>query len=305
MRDMKGRWCLPALPAAGRALLLALALLLGLPWAAAAQTFPGGQLAVRSDGFLFWIQGGQRHVVYPAALPDDQLNALPESVPLDATLQPALDAARQIPGALVVRSDGFIFWVQGGERHLVRAASLDDDAINALPEGVPLNAALQLGPQPPLEAFTQPPGSTPSVPLPLGQSCRCTIIRATGQRSDFQISITDVQRDAWARLRSTNPSNQQPRPGSEYVMVTLNITYIQGPSDLPVSFNRFDFVMVDSNGVVHSPAFVFEPQPFVSQTTYPGSQVGGMITFEVPRGDQGLLLVWRYNSDRPYWFSIA
>lgn len=302
---MKGRWCRSSVPAAGRALLLALALLLSLPGALAAQTFPGGQLVVRSDGFLFWIQGGQRHVVYPVALPDDQLNALPESVPLDGTLQPGLDAARQIPGALVVRSDGFVFWVQGGERHLVRPASMDDDAINAVPEGVPLNASLQLGPQPPLDALTQPPGSTASVPLPLGQSCRCTIIRPTGQRSDFQISITEVQRDAWARLRSTNPSNQQPKVGSEYVVVNLSITYTQGPSDLPISFNRFDFVMIDSNGVVHSPAFVIEPQPFVSTTVYPGSQVGGMVTFEVPRGDQGLVLVWRYNSDRPYWFSIV
>ena len=76
-------------PGLRRALPIAAALLIG----SALPTFGQaglGQLAVRSDGFIFWIENGVRHVVYPVSLSDEQINALPEGIPLNASLQPDL-----------------------------------------------------------------------------------------------------------------------------------------------------------------------------------------------------------------------
>ncbi len=129
------------------ALPVALALLVVSAWPGLAQVSPsGGQLTVRSDGFIFWIEDGARHVVYPTPLSDQQLNALPEGAPLNAALQSgAADLIVGPGGQLSVRSDGFMFWVQDGQRHLVYPTPLADEQINALPEGVPLNASLQPG----------------------------------------------------------------------------------------------------------------------------------------------------------------
>src|SRR5918911_1308122 len=83
------------------------ALLAVSAWPALAQVPPSsGQLAVRSDGFLFWIQDGARHVVYPTPLSDQQINGLPEGAPLNAALQSGgADLNIDASGQLSVRSD--------------------------------------------------------------------------------------------------------------------------------------------------------------------------------------------------------
>jgi hypothetical protein len=236
-----------------RALPIALAFLIGSSWTVWAQAVPGaGQLAIRSDGFVFWLQDGRRHPVYPAALTDEQLNAFPEGVSLNASLVPAPPP------------------VAPGE----------------------------------VPAAGQPTGSSRADRLNLHQPCICTIIRGTGQQSDVVIQVTNVQRDAWNDIRPTNPSNQLPREGFEYVMISLKIIYANGPRDLPFSADRFDFTLIDANDTLYSPAFVFEPQPLISMTIYPGSEVGGQVAYQIPRGQENVVLVWRYNDDRPVWFAI-
>lgn len=207
-------------------------------------------------------------------------------------------------GQLAVRSDGFVFWIEAGQKHVVYPATLSDEQINALPEGIPLNASL--APLTPAGSPTPrpPQGTSRADRLPLGQICQCYLVRGTGQRIDLQITVTSVDRDAWNRIRQTSPSNQQPREGTEYVMATVRVRYVSGPNDLPVSVDRFDFTMLDANDTLHTPAFVVEPQSLVSQTVFPGSEVVGSVTFQVPRGDPDPVLVWRYNDDNARWFGI-
>jgi hypothetical protein len=240
-------------PAARRAALLALAFGLGATWPALAQVAGPGTLAVRSDGFLFWIQDGMRHVVYPAALSDDQINALPEGAPLNAALQAAG------------------------------------------PGDAPQSAALA----------PQPTGSSRAQRLQLGQWCQCTLIRGPGQRIDLAVRVADVQRDAWPQLRQVSPLNTPPRPGYEYVSVSLNVRYQRGPSDLPVSLDRFDLTAVDWNEALYSPAFVIEARPIMNTTAYPGSEIDGTVTFQVPRDSQNLSMVWRYNDEGRVWFALV
>ena len=210
-------------------------------------------------------------------------------------------------GQLAVRSDGFIFWIQDGQRHPVYPAPLSDEQINALPEGVPLNASLVVPPPTGVGAPPpQPTGRSRADRLLLGQPCLCSVIRGTGVRSDLVIQVTEVDRDAWARIKDTNPSNQQPRDGFDYIMVRLKIIYRDGPRDLPVSADRFDFTVLDENDTLYTPAFVIEPgQPLISQTIYPGSTVEGYIAYQIPRSYRDVVLVWHYSDDNPTWFAIS
>jgi hypothetical protein len=83
-----------------RGLLLFVAgLVTGLVVPVGAQTLPSdpteNQLVIRSDGFIFLVRGGLRHLVSPIALTDEEINAFPEGEPYVAGLVPveAMSAA--------------------------------------------------------------------------------------------------------------------------------------------------------------------------------------------------------------------
>lgn len=226
-----------------------------------------------------------------------------------ATAWPVLAQVAPGNGYLAMRSDGFLFWIQDGQRHLVYPQALPDEQINALPEGVPLTAALVPGAESSQPVVGQPSalgpaGTSRADRLSFGQTCQCFLVRGTGQRSDLQIQVVSTQREAWAVLRTTHPANQVPKEGFEYIIVTLNLKYAGGPRDLPLSLDRSDFFMLDSNDVLYVPAFVVEPQPLLSTTAYPGTDVTGSVTFQVPRGDPDPVLVWRYHDENPTWFAV-
>ena len=68
----------------------------GLVVPVAAQSDPAeNQLAIRSDGFIFLIRSGQRHLVSPVALTDEVINGYPEGEPFLSGLVPveAISAA--------------------------------------------------------------------------------------------------------------------------------------------------------------------------------------------------------------------
>jgi hypothetical protein len=218
---------------------------------------------------------------------------------------PALAQVTPGSGQLAVRSDGFIFWIQDGVRHVVFPATLSDEQINGYPEGAQLDAALQPLSQPGGSAPPPPPdGTSRANRLRLGQTCQCSIVRGPGERSDLQIKVVSINRNAWGAIQQTNPANTPPKFGSDYLMVTLYTKYVSGPSDLPVSLDRFDYTLIDANNTQYVPAFVFEPQPMTSQTAFPGNEMTATVTFQVPRDDTDLALVWRYNDLSPVWFGL-
>jgi hypothetical protein len=71
-------------------LLFAAGLLLGgLVIPVAAQGDPAeNQLVIRSDGFIFLLRSGQRHLVSPVALSDEEINGYPEGEPYLSGLVP-------------------------------------------------------------------------------------------------------------------------------------------------------------------------------------------------------------------------
>jgi len=61
----------------------------GLVIPVAAQSDPAeNQLAIRSDGFIFLLRSGQRHLVSPVALTDEVINGYPEGEPFLSGLVP-------------------------------------------------------------------------------------------------------------------------------------------------------------------------------------------------------------------------
>jgi hypothetical protein len=218
---------------------------------------------------------------------------------------PVLGQATTPNGQLTVRSDGFLFWLQDGQRHAVYPLPLSDEQINAYPEGPPLGASLMPGApgggQVPLRAGT---GTSRSDRIPLGQACSCYWVRGTGQRADFEIRVTDVRRNAGPTALSVMPGSQIVRAGNEMVLVTVAIRYLTGPTDLPVSVDRFDFMVVDSNNTLHQAAFVMEPGTLQTQRVFPNAQITGSIAYEIPQNDPDPVLVWRFQDDTPVWFAI-
>jgi hypothetical protein len=271
------------------------------PTTLAQPALAAGQLTVRSDGFLYWMTDEARQVIYPVTMPDEQINALPEGPPLNAALEPRVLLT---DGFLVVRSDGFIFWIGGGRRHPVLPSGFSDAQINARLEGLALDAGLRPGASQPVLGAA-PAGTSRETRFLPGQVCFCTRTRPTGEQINLQIRLADFERGSWERLRRINPLNQPPRPGYDYVTSVIGINYVRGPVDIPVSIDRFDFMMIDANDVLYPPAFVVEQDQLSSWIAYPGSQVTGSIAFEVPTAQiDRLVLVWHYNDDNPAWFGI-
>jgi uncharacterized cupredoxin-like copper-binding protein len=87
---------------------------------------------------------------------------------------------------LVVRSDGAIFFIKDGARHAVSPMSVDDAAINALPEGSAYdNGMLPAGgaaPAPPPPAAAPPPPPT-ATPLPAPPPTNTPVPQAPSQPS--------------------------------------------------------------------------------------------------------------------------
>jgi hypothetical protein len=134
-----------------------LALLAAIP--VAAQTGPAnGSTLLRSDGAVYLVVNGVRHQMSSAPMSDDQINGLAEDEPYDSGVVPLGPAF-----GIAARSDGAIYLLLGSTRHLLPPGAMPDDAINALPEGVPY-----VGGIPALVAAALPVGGGPAAVAPVG-----------------------------------------------------------------------------------------------------------------------------------------
>lgn len=83
------------------------------------------------------------------------------------------------------------------------------------------------------------------------------------------------------------------KEGMEYVIITINI---KNSTDRTVSYNPFfDFKMQNSKGQITGPAFTFADQKTAlsSVELVPNGEVSGTVTFEEPKNDPGLILLYQ------------
>jgi hypothetical protein len=188
-----------ALLAAGLTFLTALP---ALPAAAQvppdAPTGPTATAVKRSDGAVFVLIDGKRYQIGALTMGDGDLNLLPESTPYadgNLPIGTSMSTAQ--------RSDGTIYVLVAGQRHQFTPIAMDDDSINALPDGGPyVEGILPAGWTPPVAA---PAGAAPAAApsdtapqtSPLGD---LSTFRAITQDTLDKLNASD-QRGATTRIR--------------------------------------------------------------------------------------------------------
>lgn len=101
------------------------------------------------------------------------------------------------------------------------------------------------------------------------------------------ITITNVEK---------SPGNEwdNPKEGQEYVIVHLKI---ENNGDENISYNSFDYSLKNSNGQITDQAFttIDNDTSLSSGDLASGGFVEGTVTFEAPKDDNGLQLIYTPN----------
>lgn len=101
-------------------------------------------------------------------------------------------------------------------------------------------------------------------------------------------NVDDVEYTVTAVERNAGFSYNTPESGNEYVIVTVNI---QNNGDEKISYNPYDFKMLNSQGQEEDVTFVVDLENELnSGDLTSGGSVSGKICFEEPAGDTGLQL---------------
>lgn len=93
---------------------------------------------------------------------------------------------------------------------------------------------------------------------------------------------------------SSGSDYDKPKEGNEFVIVKLTI---KNDSDKNISYNPFDYSIKNSNGQITQSAFTITDSDTAlsSGELAAGGEVSGTISFEAPKGDQGLKLLYKGN----------
>jgi hypothetical protein len=110
-------------------------------------------------------------------------------------------------------------------------------------------------------------------------------VAETIKMTDYQLTINTVKKAA-------QKGYSTPKKGNEYVLVNLTI---QNTSDKEVSYNPYDFKLQDSNGNQTTSSYVSLDDQLDSGSLAANGKVVGSISFEAPKGDLGLKLIYQPN----------
>lgn len=94
--------------------------------------------------------------------------------------------------------------------------------------------------------------------------------------------------------KSNGSDFDKPKDGMEFVIVTINI---KNNSDKKISYNPLDYKMQNSKGQITDMTFttVDSKTALSSGELAAGGEVEGTVTFEEPKDDSGLVLIYQSN----------
>lgn len=130
-------------------------------------------------------------------------------------------------------------------------------------------------------------GSSPSTPLPLGQ---------TGRVGDYLITVIRVNDDAEAEILATNQFNDPARPGYRMVMATLELTYDGQETGDP--FWDLVYKVLGSRGLAYADTDEesqcgSEPQGLIdAPEMFPGGTVTGNVCWQMPEDEVDSLVMF-------------
>jgi hypothetical protein len=149
-------------------------------------------------------------------------------------------------------------------------------------------------------------GLSPDRPIPLGDTCSCTIDR-TGQVSQFDITVVRVVPDALPMVQQLSRFNPLPIPQHRYVGVYVGQQYIAGPETQAYTASDSDWKATSTMERLRDSQELFHPDREYRPRAdaYPGNYINGWLFFELPI-DKPAYLVWNYNfvGERGVWFAL-
>jgi hypothetical protein len=142
--------------------------------------------------------------------------------------------------------------------------------------GSTLNAALAAGPEGVPETTTSTEVKIGELgerrnPIPLGQAARM---------GDWQVKVVDAKLNATQLILDENMFNDPPADGSQYVLVSLEATYVGAESStfwLDLTYN-----FVGGGGDRFEAGVTVAPEPITDEDeAFPGDTIAGNLVFEV------------------------
>ncbi len=127
------------------------------------------------------------------------------------------------------------------------------------------------------ETATTEPTATPQTTFKVGQVV---------EMKDYQLTVNSVKKAASKGY--TTPMKK----GNEFVFVNVTIV---NKSDKEVSYNPYDFKIQDSTGNQTNTTFASTDDELHSGSLAAGGKVTGTLSFEAPKGDAQLSVIYQPN----------
>jgi hypothetical protein len=150
-----------------------------------------------------------------------------------------------------------------------------------------------LTPAPAQLGLTRQTPSGPGVPLAM-------TVSSLFKNYDVTVSDQAVVRGAAANqmVKAANMFNPNPKPGMEYLLVSIRLTYVKGPTaDTAYDASGYAFSIVSSQGAEYDNPFCVAPSPKFGTTLYAGAASEGWACFMVNQNDPQPTMVFGRNFD--------
>ncbi|MGJ0204630.1 DUF4352 domain-containing protein [Leucobacter sp. gxy201] len=111
---------------------------------------------------------------------------------------------------------------------------------------------------------------------------------------DWTATINSVNLDGTQAVMDTNPFNETPAEGTQYILVNVTLTYNGDNPDGSMPMMIAEYVTVDGNTINSFDKMVLPPEQFDNVSTlYTGASTTGNLAFEVPSAtaSEGVLAV--------------
>lgn len=165
--------------------------------------------------------------------------------------------------------------------------------------------------EPPPEEPTAPPQPTPTqeptvAPLGLSPDNPVPLNHALSARDGAVIAVHGIVSrgaDAAALVQQWNMFNDEPGAGKEYVIVSASVGY-EGGDQETLTISEYDFRAVVSGVIVEAPFALVCDNPLAGEM-FQGGQIDGLLTFEVPQGATGIVLIYTVLFEDSYYFATG
>jgi hypothetical protein len=142
-------------------------------------------------------------------------------------------------------------------------------------------------------------GRSRSVPVPLGE-------RAVGETWELWIIETIRGDEALELVLEANEFNDEPEEGMEYLLVNIGARNVAS-GDEAEQINSLLFRVTGDAAIIYDSPYAVEPEPRMDYDVYPGGEVTGWVTLQIPTTERDLILVyepWFSFTDKKRYFAL-